>query len=78
MHACSFDCGLNVDVVDVLICTNLFKNIYIKREVASLSAGKSWCCGLLEQAGYTEALTINRNACFFGVAELRDVGNTNY
>lgn len=52
MHACSFDCGLNVDVVDVLICTNLLKNIYYKCEVASLSAGKSLCCGLYLNGRY--------------------------
>lgn len=43
MHACSFVCGLKEDV---LICTNLLKNIYYKCEVASLSAWKSLCCGL--------------------------------
>lgn len=43
LHACSFGCGLKDDV---LICTNLLKNIYIKCEVASHSAGKTLCWGL--------------------------------
>lgn len=62
MHTCSFVCGLKEDV---LICTNLLKNIYYKCEVASLSTGKSLCCGLrlnglnaLKRSQSTEMLAI--------------------